>query len=739
MNSFTSKVKTLPIFNVYSLGPILLLLPLLMFSEPLYAIFGEENYIGIHLIIEIFLIVTSLTIAVQAWLISPFILSSQRLYLGALFLAVGIFEIAHTMSYKGMPFFFLESSSYSATWFYIVGRLTQAIGLLVILVIPGRQISEHYRWYVYIISIMFAMFWIGVVYYPTSLLPQLVIDGQGLTSLKIVLQYVAIASQLMLIVFLVKTYKQSRTRNTIVILSSIYLILSDSMFTTYKTVYDIQNFIGHIFQLFGYYYLLRSLYYASVERPFKDLIKTQGQLESSVYHLEQVKNKLEQSEADLHYMAYHDELTELPNARSLTEQLGNTIYTNSKQFAIIMVEIDRLKSIKESLGLSFSDVMITKVAERLRQTLPKNVFIGKLREGEFMIIVSSIETTEPIDHICSLIQNAMKEPFQIQHFALNCTVNIGIAMYPIAGETEEDLIKHAQIAMREAQKETKRTLYYEPSMEKKLIEKLILEQDLHYALGRGEIYLEYQPKVNIATGTIESVEALLRWKHPEKGNISPMVFIPIAEESGLIVPIGKWVLETACRQAKKWQEAGFENLGVGVNLSIRQFYQQDLVEMIDQILQQTGLESNYLELEITESMTMNTNYAIKTLKHLKTLGVNIAVDDFGTGYSSLSYLKDFPIDCLKMDRSFVRNIDVDEQGAVLASMIISMAKHLQLKIVAEGVEEVHQLSFLSTRKCDLIQGYLFSKPLTIEELVTRFNEIQQNAQTIVGQYTEEVS
>ena len=638
-----------------------------------------------------------------------------------------------------MPFFLLESSSYSATWFYMIGRLTQAIGLLVILAIPNKSISNYSRWYVYIIAVVYAFVWMTIIYYPTQLLPLLVLDGQDLAPLKIILQYIAIISQLLLIIYLIKTYKQSRTRNTIIILSSIYLVLSDSMFTTYKSVYDIQNFLGHIFQLIGYYYLLRSLYYASVEKPFKDLIATQGQLESSVYSLEQTKNKLEKSEADLHYMAYHDELTELPNARSLTEKLVHVIHANHKQFAVLMVEIDRLKSIKESLGLSFSDLMITKVAERLRQTLPENVFVGKLREGEFMIIMPSAETVGQIDNVCFAIQQAMKEPFQIQHFALNCSVNIGVAIYPAAGKTEEELIKHAQIAMREAQKEAKRTLYYEPSMEKELVEKLILEQDLHYALAHNEIYLEYQPKVDIVTGKIESVEALLRWKHPEKGNISPMVFIPIAEESGLIVPIGKWVLETACRQAKKWQEEGFEHLGVGVNLSIRQFYQQDLVEMVDQILKQTGLDPQYLELEITESMTMNTNYAIKMLNYLKTLGVNIAVDDFGTGYSSLSYLKDFPIDCLKMDRSFVRNIDADEQGAVLASMIISMAKHLRLKVVAEGVEEVNQLAFLSTRKCDLIQGYLFSKPLTSEELVNRFHDIQQNAHTIVGQYVEEVS
>lgn len=737
LNIWTDKLKTLPLNKFHLVSPLILLVPALLFSDSLYGIFGEANYVGVHLVIEIFLIVASFAIAIQTWLIFPFILSNQRIYIGALFLFVGLIEIAHTLAYKGMPYFILESSSYSATWFYMISRITQALGLLLILTVKQRKINETSRWYAYVASILLALSCIFVIYYPTPLLPPLVIEGQGLAPLKIILQFLAIVFQIILIIYLVFNYQKARTRNTIMIFASLYLILSDSMFTTYKSVYDIRNFIGHLFQIVGYYYLMRSLYYSSVEKPFKDLMQTQNELESSVISLEETKEQLEKSEAELHYLAYHDELTQLPNARSLSEQLTEHILNSPQRLAVMMLEIDRFTAFKESLGISFLDTLLKKVAERLRNILPKEIFISKLREREYTIVFKNIDNIEQVESICFAIQEAMKAPIEIQHFSLNCSLNIGVAMYPQDGDSEDELLKQAQIAMREAHKETKRFKFYDPTMEKALMESLILEQDLHHALDKQEIYLEYQPKIDISTGCIDSVEALVRWRHPEKGVISPMLFVPIAEESGLIVPIGEWVLEQACLQAKSWQANGFSNLGVGVNLSIRQFYQQDLVEMVDRVLQKTQLDPQYLELEITESMTMNTNYAITILNQLKALGVKIAVDDFGTGYSSLSYLKDFPIDCLKIDRSFVNNINEDKHGTALISMIISMAKHLELKVVAEGVEDAQQLAFLAERNCNLIQGYLFSKPLPVDVLSDKFQDIQNHAYALIGTNSEE--
>lgn len=696
--------------------PFVLLIVALLFRDQFYGIFGENNYVMVHLMVEMLIIIACFTITIQAWLIFPYILFNHRLYIGALFFAVGLLEILHTLSYKGMPFFIMESSAYSATWFYMISRLTQAIGLLLILMLKTKQISSIQRWVAYTLAGVYVTIWAFIIYNPEQLLPNLIIDGVGPTTLKISMQYTAIVVQCLLLMYLWKNFKNSRAQHAMIMMASVYLILGDWMFTSYISVYDIKNFIGHLFQLGGFYFLIRALYYASVEEPFQSLLDTQ--------------KKLEKSEQHLHHMAYHDELTQLPNSRLLTEKLTEDLQRPAVKKAIMMVDIDRLKSINESLGHSFGDLILQNVGTRLREALPPELFISKMRGGDFTIIVPSVRAEEDLVELCTYIQKVMKEPFQIQHFSLNVTVNIGIALYPNNGEDKEVLLKHAQIAMRKAQQVTERYLFYRLEMEQPFEERLELEQDLHYALEKGELRLEYQPQVNLYTGRIDSVEALIRWQHPKKGWISPLKFISIAEETGLIVPIGEWVLETACNQVKQWHGEGISHIGVAVNLSIRQFFQQDLVERVEVILAKTNLDPRYLELEITESMTMDTGHTIKVLHDLKNLGVKIAVDDFGTGYSSMSYLKDFPMDCLKIDRSFVRNVQSNDHDGALISMIISMAKHLNLKVVAEGVEEVDQLAFLAERDCDIIQGYLFSKPISPEELSANFEEIQNNILSI---------
>ncbi|MFJ8260136.1 EAL domain-containing protein [Peribacillus asahii] len=696
--------------------PLLLLIPALLFSNQLYGILGKNNYVTIHLMVEIFIIIASFTIAIQAWLIFPYILSNHRLYIGALFLSVGLLTLIHTLSYKGMPFFIKDSSAYSATWFYMIERLTQALGLLLILTSKPKKIHFMQRRITYSLACLYTFVWIFLIYSPYGPLPHLVIERIGTTPLKNSLQYLAIMLQCLTLLFLWRNFHKDRRQNTVIIVASVYLILGDLMFTTYQSVYDIKNFMGHFFQLSGFYFLMRTFYSTSVEKPFQSLMETQKQLKKS--------------EENLHYMAYHDELTKLPNSRFLTEKLSTELSMPKTKKAILMIEIDRLKSINESLGHSFIDLMLQEVATRLRASLPPDLFISQIGRGEFTILLHSVKDHEDVVQVCKQIQKGMKKPFQLQHFLLNITLNIGIAVYPKHGTNQEELLKHAQVAMHEAQKATERYVFYHSKMGQQLIERLVLEQDLHYALDNGEIHLEYQPQINLRTGSIDSVEALVRWQHPEKGLISPAAFIPIAEETGLIVPIGEWVLETACRQAKQWHNEGISHIGVAVNLSTGQFFQQNLVEMVEDILARTNLPPHYLELEITESMTVDTNHMTDILHDLKQLGVKIAVDDFGTGYSSMYYLKKFPIDCLKIDRSFVRNVQSNHHDDVLISMMISMAKHLELKVVAEGVEETGQLSFLADRDCDIIQGYLFSKPIDPEELSANFDTIQKKVLSI---------
>ncbi len=691
---------------------ILILLSLvLIYNNHFYSIFGEKNYVGIHLMMEILIIVASFSIAIQAWLIVPYVLSNRRLYIGALFLALGLIEMIHTLSYKGMPFFIENSSPYSATWFYIIGRLTLPIGLLIIYILKPKKVRPAQRRITYGFAFLYAAIWMILVFNTNNLLPPLFIDGVGPTLLKKSLQFLSLLLQITLIVYLWKNRNSSLIEKTMIIIGSIFMILGDVMFTSYFKVNDIRNFIGHVLQLVSYHYFLKALYYSSVEEPFKLLIET--------------KAKLESSKESLHYTAFHDELTGLPNSRLLNELLTTELQKKDTKTAILMIKIDRLKVIYESLGTTFTDTIIQEVSHRLRKSLPTEIFISRISGGEFTIILQEVKEQEEIVKVCNQIHQVMKEQFQIQHFQLKVNLNIGVTIYPDHGQSIEELLKHAQIAMRKARKEVKRYVFYKPKMEQHLEERLLLEHDLHNALENGELFLEYQPQVDVSTGRIDFVEALLRWKHPKKGMISPATFIPIAEETGLIVPIGEWVLETACRQTKKWHDEGISTLGVAVNLSIRQFLQHNLVEIVKDTLEKTHLSPDYLELEITESMTMDKHYTIETLHNLKQLGVKIAIDDFGTGYSSLSYLKDFPIDCLKIDRAFVKNIHSNDRDALLISMIISLAKHLKLKIVAEGVEEIDQFEFLAELDCDYIQGYLCGKPLSPDELLFKLEASQQ--------------
>ncbi len=333
------------------------------------------------------------------------------------------------------------------------------------------------------------------------------------------------------------------------------------------------------------------------------------------------------------------------------------------------------------------------------------------------------------ESVCERIQRQINQPLQVRHLLLNVSVTIGSALYPSHGNEGEEYLKYANIALMEAQQQQVPFQMYRPSMSGKAFERLILENHLHHALQKDELRLVYQPQVDSVTGQIQGLETLLRWHHPSYGSISPAQFIPIAESTGLIIPIGEWVLRTACRQLKEWHDQGLAHLCIAVNLSSRQFYSQDLIETVKGILLETGLPPESLELEITESMMMNMEHASKTLQDLKDLGCKIAIDDFGTGYSSLSYLKHLAIDRLKIDQSFIRDLTGDEQDDAIVSTIISMAQHLQLDIIAEGVETPEQRNILRKKQCTHVQGYLYSPPLTPEDFQRNWQQLQQRAKS----------
>ena len=416
-----------------------------------------------------------------------------------------------------------------------------------------------------------------------------------------------------------------------------------------------------------------------------------------------------QTEEKLRVVATHDPLTALPNRTLLHERLSHALakaQRHGRQLAVLLVGLDRFKIVNDSLGHEAGDTLLQIAARRLYDCLRETDTMARQGGDEFVVLMDELSDREPISQVSQRILDAVAAPFAVDGQELHVTASIGISVYPDDGRT---LLRNADVAMSRAkEKGGNNAQYYSAQIDNYSVERLALESGLRRALERDEFTLHYQPKANIASGRVCGMEALLRWQHPELGSVAPARFIPIAEETGLIVPIGAWVLKTACSQNRAWQRQGVERFPIAVNLSPRQFASESLLDDIKSALAESGLEPADLELEITESMVMNNpDQAVNVLQQVKELGVRVAIDDFGIGYSSLAYLKRFPIDTVKVDRSFVEDIPADENSMAIAQAVIAMAHSLRLNVVAEGVESEGQLSFLRGEGCDEIQGHYF--------------------------------
>lgn len=433
-------------------------------------------------------------------------------------------------------------------------------------------------------------------------------------------------------------------------------------------------------------------------------------------------------EAELDFQAKHDTLTGLANRNLLRERMTHALADaerNTLPVWILFVDLDRFKFINDTLGHEAGDALLKTVAMRLQSVARDADTVARVGGDEFVLVLPNCAEEGTGIEVLHRIMDAVALPLVLEQHEFFLTCSIGVAVYPNDGLSAELLTKHADIAMYRA-KETGRNSFqfYTSSMNERTLDRLSIEADLRHALERQEFSLHYQPQINALNGRIVGMEALIRWNHPRHGMIPPLRFIGLAEEMGIIIQIGDWVLKQACLQTKAWQQAGLGELRVAVNLSARQFTQKNLVQAIADTLHNTGLESRFLELELTESMVMeDVDNAITILRNLKGLGVHIAIDDFGTGYSSLSYLRRFPIDVLKIDQSFVNDIMVDDDDAAIVVSIISLAHSLRLQVIAEGVENADQLAFLRTHGCDQVQGYYFSKPVSADrfELLLREN------------------
>jgi len=430
--------------------------------------------------------------------------------------------------------------------------------------------------------------------------------------------------------------------------------------------------------------------------------------------------KRQQAEATIRYQAFHDLLTGLPNRMLFNDRLPLALanaHRNGTMLAVMFLDLDRFKTINDTLGHAIGDQLLQAVATRLAGCLREGDTIARWGGDEFTLLLPQINNTEDAAKAAQRLSKALKPAFQLGVHELYISCSIGIALYPHDGEDAQTLLKNADAALYRV-KEQGRNGYqiYTPAINSQASALLALESSLHHALERQQFVLHYQPQINVNTGQITGMEALLRWQHPELGLIPPRVFIALAEENGLIVPIGEWVLRTACAQNKAWQVAGLPHLRMAVNLSARQFQQPHLVETVAQTLAETRLSPCHLELEITETVVMHdVDFTTSTLKDLQAMGVNLAVDDFGTGYSSLGYLKRFPLNTIKIDQSFIRELTIDPNDAAIVTAVIALGRGLNLNVVAEGVETQAQLDYLRSHHCEEMQGYLFSKPMPLEE------------------------
>ncbi|WP_310550838.1 putative bifunctional diguanylate cyclase/phosphodiesterase [Paenibacillus glufosinatiresistens] len=444
---------------------------------------------------------------------------------------------------------------------------------------------------------------------------------------------------------------------------------------------------------------------------------------------EEPKREREEIEAQLNYLVYHDELTGLANRRKLLQRLSYMIGLHQKNeiegfSALAILNINHFKNINDSLGHQMGDRLLQLVAERLGTSLVLGEELFSMGGDEFALLMMDCPNLNECTDRAQELRRLFDKPLELDAGEYHISLSVGLAIYPGDGETAEQLVQSADTAVHHAKEQGKECTRFTPSMQMKASEKLKMENDLRRALERNEFYLLYQPQVRLETQEIVGMEALLRWNHPKRGLVSPVEFIPVAEESGLIVPIGEWVLQTACLQNKEWQKAGYKPICVSVNLSMRQFLQPNLAGKIGRYLEEIELDPKFVDLEITESMTLDREMAFDQLQRLKALGVGISIDDFGTGYSSLHYLKNMPIDRLKIDRSFVSEVMEDSNNAAIVSTITSMAHHLKLKVTAEGVENEEQMNFLNEQQCHEAQGYLFSRPIPAEEFEASF--LQRN-------------
>ncbi len=627
--------------------------------------------------------------------------------IGCGFLAVGLVDFGHTLSYKGMPDFITPADPEKAIRFWLAARYISVLTLMLAAwrpVLPLR--SERARWGMLVVAIVLSVLTYVVQLYFPHAWPALFVEGKGLTPFKVGAEAGVVAlAALAAWGFYRSRGSQELFSATQLCAASLITILSEICLMQYASVHDVYMLLGHVYKIIAYFYIYRAVFVTSVSTPYQ--------------RLHQEIQERVQAEARIEFLAYHDALTQLPN-RDLTRDRMVQAIAHARRYkrltALVFIDLDNFKSVNDTLGHAAGDVLLKTVANRLREQVREVDTVGRQGGDEFLLVLKDVHDAEGVSAVVGKLVEALQQPIHVEGHELVTTASIGIAMFPHDGEDFDALLQKADTAMYRAKSEGRNTYrFFDERMNAEALDRLHIRNGLRKALDCGQFVLHYQPQIDLRSGRLLGVEALVRWQHPEWGMVAPSQFIPIAEECGLIVPLGQWVVKEACLQAARWHASGWSDLTMAVNLSAVQFQRGDVEETIQAALSASGLPAWALELELTESVLMSDPDAVQGRLHaLTAMGVQLAIDDFGTGYSSLSYLKRFAVNKLKIDQSFVRELARNQEDMAIVRAIIQIATSLGLETIAEGVETEQAASLLRELGCEQAQGYWIARPMTAE-------------------------
>lgn len=661
--------------------------------------------VSVHTLLELIAVVVALLAFAVAWHAHDDRRPSNILILGCGLLAVGVIDVAHLMSYQGMPDWVTPASTEKAIDFWLCARYTAALTLLAIACREWKPVHARGRYLLLLAAMGWSTLTWGLGLFAPDFWPRTFIEGQGLTAFKIGAECALIA---LLLIPALLFYRQQGSNahaydSSGLFVATVVTILSELCFTLYTNVNGVFMLLGHSYKIIAFLFIYRAVFVVSVREPYK--------------RLEQEIAERSRAEAEIHHRVYHDPLTELPNRLMMEEQV-QAAFSRERGMALIAADIDHFQSLNDVLGIAVGDDLLRQVAHRLLAACGECCLVSRLSGDAWLILLEGVQHEAEVEPVLRSIMTAMEGPFTCAGQQMHFSLSAGVALAPRDGRDFEMLRRNADTAMHRAKHAGRQTWrFFNLEMDAREQERIGLFGSLREAIDTGQFRIHYQPQVDVNAMQVTGVEALLRWEHPQMGRVAPDRFVHIAEETGLIVEIGHWVLMQACQQMKDWRQAGMPRLTLAVNVSAAQFHNGALARSVEMALASSGLEAADLELEMTETVLMHdSEVVLDSVRKLRGLGVRVAIDDFGTGYSSLSYLKRFAVSRLKIDRSFVSDLTTDPDDATIVRAIIDLARSLRLAVLAEGVEDIATLNALRELGCDEAQGFMFSAPLPPEQI-----------------------